>query len=495
MDADTERILTNNLNQLELHWLIKSLKELSYDSSLSIDTEHTNSPYYDYSHPTLSECRAIDFDNIAKLYSAQIVGHVHRLRSCDAFYITPHDIVRKANTIYLIEFKNGNITNNDVDEIYEKVRNSRDILNDIVESGILDDGELDLSDVLSPALKPCKDERKFGLSKRLSRLGIDRLSTTYFRNNLVFILVYNESKKERLIDGDIAAIQDEIEKEDEGKYAGFTAYISVIYGNADAANIMCIFFDIGDVSNEQPREIFKKLTKKVAQGNRGKRQFGNLCRIIKLGYEIYTRESYQEAASIWNTLMINNIHTDVIDDFKSVLNPEMKQRYTVFENNSSTSNILNILFFALLCGIKEKDLKKTLSDFITIMKKHYHQYRYDNGDYDPLLQTMERDSYPVDIAFEGKEDRYRKMIEHRIQTGEMDELISSVNGENIYTPLLLLTTVNQATIWPDSFFRFGKEDGFLYKKSYTYTRDQFYDFFIEGVCKNSCKDAYYWGDS
>lgn len=43
--------------------------------------------------------------------------------------------------------------------------------------------------------------------------------------------------------------------------------------------------------------------------------------------------------------------------------------------------------------------------------------------------------------------------------------------------------MTRVTVWPAAFFRFGLKNGFWYKDAKTYSRREFKENFIDGICK------------
>lgn len=161
MNERTENILEQDLLPEQAEWLLQSFKELSFDSAVNGDA-YVNS-FWSTAHPTTSLCKAINFDKIARLY-CNVKGISYRCNSSDALYIVPSLQEGVQPEIYWIEFKNGEITNDTIREIQEKIS---------CESRILQDAEslnLGTLDVETPTLRDGTPDFNFG--NKLRELGI-----------------------------------------------------------------------------------------------------------------------------------------------------------------------------------------------------------------------------------------------------------------------------------------------------------------------------------
>lgn len=61
--------------------------------------------------------------------------------------------------------------------------------------------------------------------------------------------------------------------------------------------------------------------------------------------------------------------------------------------------------------------------------------------------------------------------------------VRECRGENQYDATLFLNVMTRVTVWPAAFFRFGLKNGFWYKDAKTYSRREFKENFIDGICK------------
>lgn len=207
MNERIENILKHDLTIEQTEWMLQSFQQISFDSTITCGVN--TSGFWDSAHPTTSLCKAINFDKIARLY-CKVKEISYQCNSSDALYIVSSLEEGAQPEIYWIEFKNGEITNDTIKEIQEKIS---------CESRILQDAEslnLGVLDVGTPILREGTPNFNFG--KKLRELGIPENTALFEQEHAHFILVYNEEKKVNLLGADIEAICDAI---DAGQYNHF----------------------------------------------------------------------------------------------------------------------------------------------------------------------------------------------------------------------------------------------------------------------------------
>lgn len=200
MKKTIQKKLEQELTTEQSEYVIRSLKDISRNPSYADKREC-------HEYPTESQITAIDFDHIKTIYVntlEQKHGKSLSYRSIDALYPTD------AESWYFIEFKDGKVNSKVVDEVYEKINASKDILMDLE---ILEKGYLQVEDMKSVLKSPEAGEKDFLFNTRMKSLGyVNQIE--YMRNHFYFILVYNkELLEETRQDGE--AFRDEIKN---GKY-------------------------------------------------------------------------------------------------------------------------------------------------------------------------------------------------------------------------------------------------------------------------------------
>ncbi len=178
MKAAVQKIFEENLTKEQSEYVIRTLKEISRNSSFEERSEC-------HEFPTKSLITAIDFDHIKTIYVntlGNINGKQISLRSCDALYPTDTD------EWYFIEFKDGETNTRVIREVYEKINDSKDILMDL---GLLENGYLKVDDLKSVLLPIQLGQIDFQFETRMKNMNYEN-QIDFLRNHFYFILVYND---------------------------------------------------------------------------------------------------------------------------------------------------------------------------------------------------------------------------------------------------------------------------------------------------------------
>ena len=114
------------------------------------------------------------------------------------------------------------------------------------------------------------------------------------------------------------------------------------------------------------------------------------------------------------------------------------------------------------------------------LRKYIYLENLNSGEYLDILQIMDQNPVLKPYEFTGSNEEYLK---ERIEEGTFDTFVRECRGENQYDATLFLNVMTRVTVWPAAFFRFGLKNGFWYKDAKTYSRREFKENFIDGICK------------
>lgn len=484
MNSNVENMLCDNLSPEAANWFLKSLKELSFDQSAQQQLSNTN--FWDNSHPTLSKCRAINFDDIAKLYCNHKNLTRYRCRSCDALYIVRNSL-DDTPEIYWIEFKNGVIERETIREITDKIKDGNMILED---ADSLNNGVLDFS-LSEPRL--IEGEPAFGFGKRLSSIGIPTKTVSYIQEHSHFILVYNEEKKDKLLPEDLDAICDEID------CGGYQALVDNVEATRELHVIwtsMCNENSINE--NTSAKALLIKIIKKSTAGSEKFSWFKEINNFFELCGKM-SRGYFSEEISSWDSLSCSDVLILIEKIDKKILQlpngakkngfNRMKKLLKDCVQNENYSSVFSFEQAVLSMINLATDVIYFIIDFL--QKKQYKK-KFEQGAYNLLLQKIEEMPAIIPLSYEGNAQEY---VYKTIEDGTFSALLRECGDENVYDATAFLDIASRCTIWPTSFFRFAQYNGFLYKDCCTYSRPEFKEKFIDTICRESgdtnctCYDA------
>ena len=502
MKTEFEKILTDGLDEENKKWLIKSFKDLSYD-----DTEGGDEgDCYDCSHPTTSGCRAISYDNLAMLHQVQL-GSLKRLRSCDALYIG--NILSRDGQpeIYLIEFKNGIITDSVVKDINDKIRESVQLFNSL---NIISNGKVDLSNQYDPKLKmDCDDKEKLNLVTRFNSMGVEGDFNTYCRQHMNFILVYNENKKTELLDSDLESIIDDINE-------------GIVYRELEEAIEICLTdeinkkwlysmakLDMGSVVSPK-NVLIAILNHKKGDKNVSCTWFSSFAEVVFKQKQIVKGEKEVFlVAEIWDLLTFaqrKDIYIKLKDrytEWESLNRKDPRKKREIgialsikdFIGSINIGDIESItgrdfLLYSLCTSIKNPSLrlyekvecsiknKKALNDF-------------ERGEYDKDIEALMEFEFLIPIDFRNDlsnlRERATAFIKDKINNNKIEEFKQELRGGRPANKRFALHFVN-GTQQTHRFFRFHQWEKIYVKSTSTYGRREFQDCFIEDICHKKCMD-------
>jgi len=464
MNERIENILKHDLTTEQTEWMLQSFQEISFDSTITSGVN--TSDFWDSAHPTTSLCKAINFDKIARLY-CNVKGISYQCNSSDALYIVSSLEEGAQPEIYWIEFKNGEITNDTIREIQEKIS---------CESRILQDAEslnLGVLDVRTPILREGTPNFNFG--KKLRELGIPANTALFEQEHAHFILVYNEEKKVDLLKADIDAICDAIEA---GQYTDFVENYNKIKGLPEISSKIDV--TEGDEEKKALERYLKKNrnSKKMQWFKDIQELFGILgdiadgrYRVEEEKWEHLSSEEYRKIIEVLKAYKENS----AMECEKSGLNKMIGLMQRVLEQGIENKKLLSSTFADIL-----ELSPKPVSLIIGQLRKYVYLEKLDNGEYLDILQIMDQNPVLKPYEFTGSNEEYLK---ERIEKGTFDTFVRECRGENQYDATLFLNVMTRVTVWPVAFFRFGLKNGFWYKDAKTYSRREFKENFIDGICK------------
>lgn len=462
MNERTENILEQDLLPEQAEWLLQSFKELSFDSAVNGDA-YVNS-FWSTAHPTTSLCKAINFDKIARLY-CNVKGISYRCNSSDALYIVPSLQEGVQPEIYWIEFKNGKITSKVIKEIQEKIACESRILQD-VES--LNAGTLDVDALTLKAGTP-----EFNFGKKLKALGIPENTVSFEEKHAHFILVYNEEKKDELLEADVDAIFDAIDTEQ---------YTDFIGNYNKAKRLPEVINKIDAEEGEEEKDTIKRYLKK---GPRKMQWFQNVQGVFEILGAIIDG-NYREEEEKWENL--SDEEYERIIEVLEVYNRDLAKA----DEKSGLSKMISLLRKAIgKRNENQKAFASTAAEMLELspkpviliieeLRKYIYLKRLENNEYSDLVQIVNQNPVLKPIEFVGSDVDY---IRQRIEEGTFDGFIRECGKENQYDSTLFLNRMTTLTVWPAAFFRFGLKNGFWYKDAKTYSRREFKENFIDGICK------------
>lgn len=464
MNERTENILEQDLLPEQAEWLLQSFKELSFDSAVNGDA-YVNS-FWSTAHPTTSLCKAINFDKIARLY-CNVKGISYRCNSSDALYIVPSLQEGVQPEIYWIEFKNGEITNDTIREIQEKIS---------CESRILQDAEslnLGTLDVETPTLRDGTPDFNFG--NKLRELGIPENTALFEQGHAHFILVYNEEKKVNLLGADIEAICDSIYA---GQYDHFVDDYNKIK-QLPEINSKIEMEEGGDAKKALEKYLKKNKNSKKLQWFKDIQElFGILGDIADGEYRVEEEKwehlSSEEYGRIIEVLKAYKEESAMKCE-KSGLDKMIGLMQKVLERGTENKKSLSSAFADIL----ELSPKPVIL-IIEQLRKYIYLENLNSGEYLDILQIMDQNPVLKPYEFTGSNEEYLK---ERIEEGTFDTFVRECRGENQYDATLFLNVMTRVTVWPAASFRFGLKNGFWYKDAKTYSRREFKENFIDGICK------------
>ena len=462
MNERTENILAQDLLPEQAEWMLQSFKDLSFDSAVNGDA-NVNS-FWSTAHPTTSLCKAINFDRIARLY-CNVKGISYHCNSSDALYIVPSAEEGMQPEIYWIEFKNGKITSRVLKEIQEKIVCESRILQDV---DSLNAGTLDVNALTLKVGTP-----DFNFGKKLKALGIPENTVSFEEEHAHFILVYNEEKKDELLESDIEAICDAIDTEQ---------YTDFIGNYNKAKRLPEIISKIDAKEGEEETNTIKRYLKKRP---RKMQWFKNVQELFEILGAI-TDGNYREEEEKWETL------SD--EEYEKII--ETLEIYNRDSARADEKDSLNRMIGLLRKAIgkrteNQKVLVSTAAEMLELspkpviliieeLRKYIYLKRLENNEYSDLVQMMEKNPVLKPLEFVGSDADY---IRQRIKEGTFDRFIRECGKENQYDSTLFLNRMTTLTVWPAAFFRFGLKNGFWYKDAKTYSRREFKENFIDEICK------------
>lgn len=464
MNERIENILKHDLTTEQTEWMLQSFQEISFDSTITSGVN--TSGFWDSAHPTTSLCKAINFDKIARLY-CNVKGISYQCNSSDALYIVSSLEEGAQPEIYWIEFKNGEITNDTIREIQEKIS---------CESRILQDAEslnLGVLDVRTPILREGTPNFNFG--KKLRELGIPANTALFEQEHAHFILVYNEEKKVDLLKADIDAICDAIEA---GQYTDFVENYNKIKGLPEISSKIDV--TEGDEEKKALERYLKKNrnSKKMQWFKDIQELFGILGDIADGRYRVeeekwkhLSSEEYRKIIEVLKAYKENS----AMECEKCGLNKMIGLMQRVLEQGIENKKLLSSAFADIL----ELSPKPVIL-IIEQLRKYIYLENLNSGEYLDILQIMDQNPVLKPYEFTGSNEEYLK---ERIEEGTFDTFVRECRGENQYDATLFLNVMTRVTVWPAAFFRFGLKNGFWYKDAKTYSRREFKENFIDGICK------------
>lgn len=475
MNSIAEQVLSENLLEDEKKWLLKSLYDLCVDTNIRQDA--STNLYWSNAHPTRSLTTAINFDGIARLYCKVKQDQGYTCKSCDALYVG-----YMGNTdvpeIYWIEFKNGEIKNNDVREIIQKIYEGNIVFLDIER---LNSGTLDLTNPKNPKL--IEGTRNFDFERRLRDLKIPVGKMSFLQEHAHFILVYNETKKETLLQDDLKSICCEIKQ---GKYSDLVESVYNLLQNQECARTF-----LENVNQDEGLEPEKLLLKLIGhKGTVPKEWFDEFVAYFRLLEKLATNSFVNECA-VWETMSGSDY-----DDLCDWLGNEKNNYRSQMHINSFKRVIARIKELKTMDEISRRDkfLKVFVVGFdestaaIKAVLKYLRRIdrlrQLETDGLASLVQKLRENPVLIPLGFEGAPEEY---VRENIERDTFEELIAEADLQNAYTPLFFLEVTARAARLPVALFNFGLYNGFLYKDSCTYNRKEFYDYFVNEICRN-CGD-------
>lgn len=475
MNAEVEHILCKGLSQETSMWMIKSLKELSVDSATA--EVLPLSDFWDSKHPTLSSCTAIDFDEIAKLYCT-VNRLSYRCSSCDALYIAKRHS-EEFPELYWIEFKNGKITSKVVKEINDKITCGNRILEDV---GSLNSGTLQFITPSQPTLEG--KSPNFGFGNRLTAIGIPESKMPYEKEHAHLIVVYNEDKKEELLNEDLDSICDEIER-------GY--YQSLIQKVETTRSLLPIWSMLCSSTSRNQSISAKDLLIQILHNRKSKPctmgWFENLSDFFDLCEKV-SQGNLSNEISEWRSMdkseiseFIDTIGIEISNTRKKQNRISLRRIQSVLQKSLSEQSDYHISFEEIL-QIGYEQSTAGVHYLISYLQKRLHKQALTHGVYTDLVKKLEDNPVLIPLEFNGTAYEY---VQLRIDSGNFTQLLQECGNRNLYDATSFLNITTQCTIWPAAFFRFSQFNGFWYKDSYTYTRREFKEKFIDVVCQD-CGD-------
>ena len=501
MKTEYEQILTAGLNEANKKWLIQSLKDLSYDETCGGD----DGPCYDCSHPTMSECKAISYDNLAMLHQVQS-GAKKRLRSCDALYIGEENQNDGKPELYIIEFKNGEITEAVVADINEKIKDGVQLLNRI---SVISNGSVDLTERNHPKLKDnCNKEQKLDLVNRLKAIGVEGDICEYCINHMNFILVYNETKKTQLLNSDIDSFIDDIE--DGMIYQDLEEAIENCLQNSISKQWLYEMADLRKEARVDSKNLLIRILKRRKASKSSLRWFDDLSNTIKQQGYIIKSDSYDtKMGKLWDSFtkeQRNEIFLDMKQLYekwkllqKSPLKRKkekmallIKQFITKMDTYDVTAISGNDVLLNALCSDTEQPSTLLFEKVVGIMKQKIQMKELEAGKYDNEIEKLLDTPVliPLDYRNDIKNERERakEFIKDKISNNELDSFFRELQGDSSSCINFTIHFAKTAQK-PHSFFRFHQWEKLYVKTTATYGRIEFQEKFIENICGKKCLDT------
>lgn len=502
MKSEYEYVLTRGLTEEQSNWFLRSLKDLSLDSNGGQHGDSGTTAYYDSTHMTLSECLAISYDDIAELHEKHLQLE-RRHKSCDALYIGEHIPEFQYPELYFIEFKNGEIKDEIVKECVEKFKDSIHLLSDL---GALETGRLVFSNGM-PQLAPTDNPNEnFSIVARLKDLRIPLGNIArYCCDHLHFILVYNETQKKKLLSSDIDAIIDEIGRGEDGNYRDLINQVDSIRDN----EVCKIWFkangNFSDYDGCGGREILETFFRSCRNEieNKKKEMFAALCAVIRTMSEVCNNK-HDSVIYYWDSMQrqekeeVLNTVRGFFQKWKDQGSKQSDKKLAIqiksFTEDISRVSALNGESLLLLSLQQITCNQHSVELFCCLCKeiiKQRQMTEFERGDYQDDIEYLVQNAVLIDYRYfdvgDTAEDAANRYIKDCIENGKLDEEKRSWGRQNVVHDRLLEHTAKQ-TIWPRSFFRFSSYEGLYYKTAATYSRKEFYDKFVVGVCRDKCSD-------
>lgn len=502
MKSEYEYVLTRGLTEEQSNWFLRSLKELSLDSNGGQHGDSGTTAYYDSTHMTLSGCKAISYDDIAALHANHLQLE-RRHKSCDALYIGEHILGFQCPELYFIEFKNGEIKDEIVKECVEKFKDSIHLMLDL---GVLETGRLEFSNGIPQLVATDNPNENFGIVARLIELRIPLENIArYCCEHMHFILVYNESQKKKLLSYDIDAIIDEIGKGESGRYSDLINQVDSIRCNEVCKNW---FKSNGNFSNydgcdgKEILETFFRYFKRQIE-NKDKELFADFCEVICTMSEVCNNK-HDSVIQCWNSMQQQE-KEEVLNTIKGIFQQWKDQgcgrsgKKLALQIKAFTEDIPRIAGLdgesLLLSSLQQQTLNQYSIELFTclckeIVKQH-QMNEFGQGGFQDDVDHLVKYPQLIDFSYfrdgETSEIAAKRYVKDCIEKGTLDQERAAWGRKNVVHTVWLEHIAKQ-TIWPKSFFRFSSYEGLYYKTAMTYSRKEFYDKFIVGVCRDKCSD-------
>lgn len=422
MIKQLEEILEDGLSEEQVNFFYRSFKNISENTAYA---DNPKSKQF----PTRSNVKAIDFDNIKTIYMNTLnKEHEEKIsfRSNDALFCSSD------REWFFIEFKDG-VTDTDViNEVYEKIEDSLDILWDIEK---LEQGYLKVDGDRTLLVEPEDEQESFHFKTKLEKIGF-KYNLDYVRNNFNYIFVYNRDLYKE-------TAQD---KEFYRKQLKSGAYQNLIDFLNDNIYIC---------GKESPKDF---LTNQIEKGN-----FKDIIKNIERAKKIEESE--------------DKYLIKYFDD-----NPNEKIEWII----KTCKNIVSII--KETCNIEDLDGKQFLTAILVLSfcKKKLldevyrikEKYKLDNNMYEDLISKLKENEKYMPVEDRDNPKEYIRKIIYKGEK-EFEALKNDIFEKNREELKLLVDTLKANVGGPKNLFNLVKFKGKKFKEVYTYTEQEFERLFIE----------------